>query len=164
MNILDSKVIITQFENEIYMDDVSNIKLTNFQLPEKSKPYFQCMIGLDMIRIRDNKFYGHKTATFGIRASEGLKSIEIFEPAQESIFAVKNDHEKQAASELIKYILTESASFKQKIEIIIEQIKQKNIVTEADLNDAKAHLDLLKKLSKVQPDEINFALNQKISA
>lgn len=63
MNLLESKVIQTKSEKEIFIDDSSNIELSGFQYPFKNSPYYEMMVGLELMRIRNNEFYGVKKAT-----------------------------------------------------------------------------------------------------
>lgn len=121
MNMLDSKVIQSKFETEIYIDDSTNIELSHFHAPMKNDPYYECMVGLKFIRIRENKIQRNKISYFGIRMTENRQSIIIVEPELQSIFATKNQPEKDATVELIEYLLTESPAFKQMTASMVKQ-------------------------------------------
>jgi hypothetical protein len=164
VNLLESKVIQTKLEKEIFIDESSNIELSSFHYPEKNFPFYEFMVGLDLIRIRNNEFYGTKKSYFGIRITEDLQSIIVFEPDQQSIFAVKNRQEKEAATELINYLLTESPNFKQLVMIMTNNHKQANVVCEKEINESKAKLALLQRLLKVRYDDVKFAIQKKIIA
>ncbi|PLT33106.1 hypothetical protein [Bacillus sp. V5-8f] len=154
MNLLDSKVIHTKFETEIFIDESESIELRSVHFPKKDLRYYECMIGLDLIRIRDNKFYGWEKNYFGIRITSDMQSIAIFEPHQQSIFAVKNEQETQGTKELVDYVLTESHTFKKMITKRIEQLRQTNVVTEDDIKEVRGRLELLEKLRDIRHEDI----------
>lgn len=53
--------------------------------------------------------------------TENRQSIIIVEPELQSIFATKNQPEKDATVELIEYLLTESPAFKQMTASMVKQ-------------------------------------------
>ncbi|MFB5197642.1 hypothetical protein ACE198_22495 [Neobacillus sp. KR4-4] len=105
MTMLESKVIQTRFEKEIFIEEKSNIEINMFRTFDKNHPFYEFMLGLDLIRIRDNEYYGNKTSYVTIRISDDLQSFFVIEPDVQSIFAIKNKQEKEAAIELIHYLL-----------------------------------------------------------
>lgn len=162
MNILESKVIQTKLEKEIFIDQSSNIELKGFQYPQKDFPFYQVLVGLELIRLRENDFYGTKQAYFGIKITEDLQSsLIIFEPEQQSIFAVKNEQEKQAVTELIDYLLIESPVFKQLVTTMIDNLKNANVISEREIRDIKAKLDLLDRLLTIDYEDLKFAIQKK---
>lgn len=147
MNLLEAKVIQTILEKEIFIDQESNIGLNKFHYPDKNTPYFEFLISLIMGRIRNKQFYGTEKVYFGVKMTEDLKSIIVFDPVKESIFAARKEQDKIPVTELINYVFTESPNFKQLL---------KNIINEKET--PKVKLTLLEKLSNVQLTDIKFEI------
>lgn len=158
MNLLESKVIQTQFESEIYVDNDSHINIKDIRLPEGNTEVYQLLIGIEFIRLRDDQYYGTKTGFFGVSLSKDLQTVSIFEPEYQSIFSVKNSAEKEATLELIEYILTVSPSFKEKLSAFKQQLKETDVICEKDIDEIKEKLTILERLNHVAPEEINIGL------
>ena len=164
MNLIDSKVIQTELEQEIFIDQSSNIELTNFRYPDKNFPFYEVMISISMLRIRNNEYYGTKKEVFGIRVSQDLESIFVFETEKQNIFALKNVWERQAAIELIEYILTKSTHFNQLVTTRIDYLKQANLVTSNEIKETKGKLELLERLLTIHSEDITFPSQKRITA
>lgn len=160
MNLLESKVIETEFEKEIFIDKISNINLRVSLYPERNFPFFELIVGLEFIRIRDNEFYGYNDNYFRLRITEDLESFFVFETDQQSIFGIKNGQEKEATIELIHYILTESTNFKKLINTMIKNLKLANVVCEEEIKETKAKLMVLEKLLKIHFEDVKFLINK----
>jgi hypothetical protein len=158
MNMLESKVIQTRFEKEIFIEEKSNININGFRSLDKNTPFNEFMIGLDLIRIRDNEYYGTKKSYVSIRISEDLQSIFVLEPDVQSIFAIKNKQEKEAAIELIRYVLVDSQTFKQVVSEMISNLKKENVVNGYEVKEAKAKLAVLERLLNVIDEDIKFTI------
>jgi hypothetical protein len=155
VHLLEAKVIQTKLEKEIFIDQVSNIELDKFHYPDKNTPYFEFLVGLILGRIRDKEFYGIEKVYFGIKMTEDLQSIIVFDPDKESIFAARNEQEKIVVTELINYVLTESPNFKQVL---------KNIINETETQKVKVKRILLEQLLNLQLSDIKFEIQKKITA
>jgi hypothetical protein len=158
MNLLESKVIQTRFEKEIFIEEKANITLNGFLSLDKNTPFYEFMIGLDLMRIRDNEFYGSKKSYVSIRISEDLQSLFVVEPDFQSIFAIKDTQEKEAAIELIQYLLVHSQTFKQVVSEMIGNLQKENVVNGFEVKEAKAKLAVLKRLLNVRDEDINFMI------
>ncbi|WP_026695603.1 hypothetical protein [Peribacillus kribbensis] len=158
MLLVESKVLQTQFESEIYMDEESNIILSNIELPEDGFSDYKLNAGVKLTRIRDNEYYGTETSYFGLSISYDLDRISIFNPEEQSIFSIKNEEEIAAALELVRYILIESPAFKQKVESEIEELRKTNVVSAKDIFEVKEKLTVLEKLGKIQQGSLNTEL------
>ncbi|NHM32493.1 hypothetical protein [Neobacillus terrae] len=158
MNLLESKVIQTEFESEIFIDTVSNIKILDIKLPDSVSHEYKLLIGLDFIRLRDNKNYGTKTGCFGLKIDRDLRTVSLYEPENQSIFAVKNTKEKAAALELIEYILTASPSFKESKFNFINQLKKKDVTCEKEIREVKEKMTLLEQLDHILHGQITADL------
>jgi predicted nucleic acid-binding protein len=155
---LESKVIQTRFEKEIFIEEKSNIKINGFRSLDKNTPFYEFMIGLDLIRIRDHEYYGTKKSYVNIRISEDLQSLFVIEPDVQSIFAIKNKLEKEAAIELVQYLLVDSQIFKQVVSEMISNLKKENFVNGFEVKDAKAKLAVLERLLNVSDEDIHFTI------
>ncbi|MEH7415556.1 hypothetical protein V7266_09780 [Neobacillus drentensis] len=164
MNLLDSKVIQTELEKEIFIDQSSNIELSHFRSPDKNFPFYEALVSIGMMRIRSNDYYGTKNEVFGIRVSEDLQSIFVFETEKQNIFAIKNEEERQAAIELIEYLLTNSANFNQLVTTMIDHLKQTNVVCTREIKETKGKLELLERLITIRPEDITFPSPKRITA
>ncbi|MFJ5758921.1 hypothetical protein ACIQAA_07190 [Neobacillus sp. NPDC093182] len=158
MNMLESKVIQTRFEKEIFIEEKSNININGFRSLDKNTPFIEFMIGLDLIRIRDNEYYGTKKNYVSIRISEDLQSLFVLEPDVQSIFAIKNKQEKEAAIELIHYLLVDSQTFKQVVSEMIGNLKKENVVNVFEVKEVKAKLAVLERLLNVSDEDIKFTI------
>ena len=72
MNLLESKVIQTRLEKEIFIDQSSSIEIKIFQFLEKDLAYYEFMVGLEFLRIRENEYYGAEKKYFGIRFTDHM--------------------------------------------------------------------------------------------
>lgn len=158
MNMLESKVIQTRFEKEIFIEEKSNINIKEFHLLDKNAPFYEFMIGLDLIRIRDNEYYGNKTSYVIIRVSEDLQSLFVLEPDLQSIFAIKNKQEIEAAIELIHYLLVDSQTFKQVVSEMISTLKRENLINGFEVKEANVKLAVLERLLNVSNEDIEFMI------
>ncbi|WHZ03793.1 hypothetical protein QNH48_03750 [Neobacillus sp. YX16] len=158
MNMLESKVIQTRFEKEIFIEEKSNISISEFRFLDKNAPFYEFMIGLDLIRIRDNEYYGNKTSYVIIRVSEDLQSLFVLEPDLQSIFAIKNKQEIEAAIELIHYLLVDSQTFKQVVSEMISTLKRKNLINGFEVKEANVKLAVLERLLNVSNEDIEFMI------
>jgi hypothetical protein len=156
MNLLESKVIQTKFEKEIFIDQISNIEISNVNYQGENASYYELMVGLEFLRIRNNDFYGTTKSYFGIRIEKDIQDIIVFEPKQQSIFAVKNENEKDAAIELIEYLLTASPHFKQLVGDMINDFQQDDVICEKDIKELKSKIVVLEQILNISYDDLKF--------
>lgn len=155
---LESKVIQTRFEKEIFIAEKSNIEINMFRTLDKNNPFYEFMVGLDLIRIRDNEYYGNKTSYVTIRISDDLQSLFVIEPDVQSIFAIKNKQEKEAAIELIHYLLIDSQTFKEVVSDMIRNLKSDNVVNVYEVKEATTKLAVLERLLNIRNEDIEFMI------
>ncbi|MEH7011399.1 hypothetical protein V7087_11340 [Neobacillus niacini] len=158
MNMLDSKVIQTRFEKEIFIEEKSNINISGFRTIDKNTPFYEFMISLDLIRIRDHEYYGTKKSYVSVRISEDLQSLFVLEPDVQSIFAIKNKQEKEATIELIHYLLLDSQTFKQVVSDMIGNLRKVNVVSSLEIKELKAKLAVLERLLNVSEEDVKFTI------
>jgi hypothetical protein len=161
VNLVESKVIQTKLETEIFIDQSSNIEISNIYYPENNYPFFEFLVGVEFIRIRNNEFYGTKKSYFGVKITEDFKSVFVFEPSHQSIFALKSEEEIEAVKELIHYLINESPNFKQLLLSMVNDIKKANIVCSKEITELQAELELLENLIKSRYEDIKFVTIQK---
>jgi hypothetical protein len=161
VNLLESKVIQTKHEKEIFIDQSSSIEIKIFQFLEKDLPYYEFMVGLEFLRIRENEYYGTEKKYFGIRFRDDRQSLIVFEPDKHSIFATKNEQEKKAATELIMYVLTKSSIFKELVSTMVNNLQQENIVCEKEGIEVDAKQAKLEKLLNVHNEDVKFHIEMK---
>ncbi|MDQ0971342.1 hypothetical protein QFZ31_001220 [Neobacillus niacini] len=161
MNLLESKVILTKSEKEIFIDQSSSIELKAFQFLEKGLPYYEFMVGLEFLRIRENEYYGTEKRYFGISFKDNMQTLIVFEPDKHSIFATKNEKEKQAVTELITYVLTQSSIFKDMVSTMVNTLQHENVVCEKEDNEVDAKQVQLKKLLNVNIENVKFQIEMK---
>ncbi|WEG10951.1 hypothetical protein PU629_12265 [Pullulanibacillus sp. KACC 23026] len=145
MNLLDAKVIQTELEKEIFIDLPENLELKRFQYHGENRPHFEILVGVIMGRVRNWQFYGKEKVYFGLRATDDLQALSIFDPGNESIFAARYGKEEDTVIEFIDYILMESPAFKHLLENVISKAEAPNKVKM-----------LLEKLLNLQPGDIQF--------
>ena len=155
---LESKVIQTRFEKEIFIEEKSNIEIIEFRTINKNIPFNEFMVGLNLLRIRDNEYYGIKKSYVTIKISEDLQSLFVIEPDVQSIFAIKNKQEKEAAIELIHYLLVDSQAFKQVVSEMISNLKRENVVNLFEVKETNAKLAVLERLLNVSNEDIKFMI------
>ncbi|MFD0829456.1 hypothetical protein ACT8ZR_28170 [Neobacillus sp. M.A.Huq-85] len=161
MNLLESKVIQTRLEKEIFIDQSSNIELKIFQFLENDLLFYEFMVGLEFLRIRENEYYGTEKRYFGIRFTADMQTLIVFEPDKHSIFAARNEKEKQAVTELIIYLLTKSPIFKQLVTTMVNNLQHENVVCEKENKEVDAKQVLLEQFLNVHIQNVKFQLKQK---
>lgn len=161
MNLLEAKVIQTRLEKEIFIDQSPNIEIKIFQFLEKDVPYYEFMVGLEFLRIRGNEYYGAEKKYFGLRFTDKMQSLIVFEPDKHSIYAIKNEQEKKAVTELIMYVLTKSSIFKEMLSTMVNKLQHENVVCEKEDNEVDAKQVQLEKLLNVQSENVKFHIDMK---
>ncbi|WP_043930325.1 hypothetical protein [Bacillus sp. EB01] len=157
MKLLESKVIETEFEKEIYVDKASNIEIAKINFDETTSNY-ELMVGLQFLRIRNNDFYGTIKGYFGLKIMGDSETITLNEPYQQSIFAVKTPEEKDAVLELIDYLLTSSPYFKQLVMDEINNLKQMDFVCEKEILELRTKIKFLEKFLKISYSDLKIDL------
>jgi hypothetical protein len=74
------------------------------------------------------------------------------------VFAIKNKQEKEAAIELVQYLLVDSQTFKQVVSEMISNLKKENVVNRFEVKEAKAKLAVLERLLNVSDEDIHFTI------
>ncbi|MED1205939.1 hypothetical protein [Heyndrickxia acidicola] len=141
MNLFDAKIITTQFGVEIYVDEIKHIQVTDVHLSSPDQPYHECLVGVEYTLLRDKEFYGNRMNYFWIRMTEDFSSLTLVEPETQSLFAVKNDEERQATKMLIEDWLIKTDAFKDSINQLMNDYKnQKDSVVLTQFLEHLLHL------------------------
>ena len=96
MNVLDAKIIPTARGLEIYLDVEKSIKIKDIHIPTMNSPFYEIQFGIEYFLLREKKYYDSEMNYFSIRMNHDFSLITFKEPETESLFAVKNEDEKEA--------------------------------------------------------------------
>ncbi|MCD7035031.1 hypothetical protein LRR81_12310 [Metabacillus sp. GX 13764] len=163
MSIIDSKIIETQYGQELYMDQSVKVEADMLQQPEESRPFYGLRIGVEYFLLRDKHFTIEKNY-FWILMDQGLKMVSLAETDTESLFAVKSEQERSDTKQLIGDWLIKTDAYKQAILRLIEQYKSENVATEAEIRKIMQANQFLEKLMMLKPENIEQAEVEKEDA
>ncbi|WP_424475460.1 hypothetical protein [Oceanobacillus kimchii] len=79
MNVLDAKIINTQYGLETYLDMVKNIEVKELHSPSDNEPFYEIVLGIEYFLLRDGKYYDSERNYFRIQMSEDFNSITLRE-------------------------------------------------------------------------------------
>lgn len=151
MSLLDAKVIQTQLEKEIFIDEPTYFGFLNFQFHDNPIPKIEFLVKLNLGRVREYKFYGIEDVYFGISVVQNEPTIQVFSTEQRSLFAAKNEQEKDAAAELIQYLFTKSSKFKP---VLMQFLDEQNTLLG---NPAS---ELVEKLRNIKLNDLKFKIRE----
>ncbi|MCK1993123.1 hypothetical protein GW626_04440 [Peribacillus muralis] len=161
MNTLDAKVIETRYGLEMYSDLIENIEVKEILSPTTDNRFYEIILGIKYFLLAEKKYYTNQKHYFGFRMSDDYNLIMLIEPETESLFAVKNEIERQATKELIANWLTKTEAFKQVVNEMIEKQKGREVQTEQDIEEVLGIIKFLEKLPLVKPEDIEQASIEK---
>lgn len=87
-----------------------------------------------------------------------FSSITLRETKTKSLFAVKNEYERDATKELVGEWLIKTNAFKEVINELIQKKKMENVQTEEDIQIVLGTTRFLEKLLKIKTEEILSAV------
>ncbi|MDW4509522.1 hypothetical protein R7236_14050 [Priestia megaterium] len=123
MNVMDAKIISTQYGLETYLDVVKSVDVRGLHYPTETEPFFEITVGIEYFLLKEERYYDSRKNFFRIRMNSDFGSVTLVETKMESLFAVKNAGEKDATKELIGEWLIKTQAFKQVINELIVQKK-----------------------------------------
>jgi hypothetical protein len=153
MNLLDAKTINTQYWLEIYVDHLDHVEVTDLHLPTEESPNFDMKIGLTFYRLRDNN-YCKDINYFWLRVDSNRNSVQLLEPVMQSLFAIKDEEEREATQELIAEWLIYTNMFKHSISELINQKKAENVTTKVENRQKSYEIELLEKALELKTEDI----------
>jgi len=154
MNVLDAKIINTQYGLEMYLDQDNHIKIEDFHIPTEENPYFDLKIGIEFYCLRKQHHYELDTNYFWLRINLEENAIQLLEPPMQSIFAVKDEKERKATQELIGEWLINTHMFKHSIRELIQQKKQENVTCEEEIRQILRTVNLLEQILELKSENI----------
>ncbi|WP_338452306.1 hypothetical protein R4Z09_10720 [Niallia oryzisoli] len=163
MNVLDAKTINTQNSLEIYVDRMNHVMVTDLHIPTEENPYFDLKIGIKYYRLRNQNYYDSDINYFWLRIDLEKNSVFLLEPDTQSLFAIKDEEEREATQELIGEWLINTLMFKHSIREIINQKKAENITSEVEIRPILRTIELLEKTLELSTEDILKATVEKAS-
>lgn len=151
MNVLDAKMINTQYGIETYLDLLKNVEVKDIQYVTETASYYEITIGVEYFRLRNENYYNSEKRYFKIRMNSDLNAITIIETKRESLFGVKNEFERSATMELIGEWLIKSNAFRKVLNDLIADKKMENVKTEENIIGT---IRFLEKLLEISTEDI----------
>ncbi|CAH0346676.1 hypothetical protein [Bacillus sp. CECT 9360] len=158
MNVMDAKIINTQYGLETYLDIVENIDVKELHYPTEIDHFYEIMLGVEYFLLREEKYYDSEKNYFRIRMNSDFSSITLKETKTESLFAIKNEFERIATKELVGEWLIKTTAFKQVIDGLILQKKMENVQTDEDIQKVLGTIRFLEKLLEIKTEDVLSAV------
>ncbi|AYE53364.1 hypothetical protein ABEP42_29430 [Priestia megaterium] len=158
MNVMDAKIISTQYGLETYLDIVKSVDVRGLHYPTETEPFFEITVGIEYFLLKEERYYDSRKNYFRIRMDSDFGSVTLVETKMESLFAVKNVGEKDATKELIGEWLIKTQAFKQVINELIAQKKMEDVQTEGDIQVVLGTIRFLEKLLEIEAEDIVRAI------
>lgn len=157
LNLLDAKVIDTQYGLEAYLDRVNTIEVITIRTSNENSSFYEIKLGVYYFLLKERNFEYRKNY-FWIRLNKYNSSITLIESETESIFAVKNKFEREATKDLIGTWLIKTNTFYQAITQQVQNLKkEQNIQTEEDIKKLCDTIKSLEKLLQIKTEDIQNA-------
>ncbi|MGW9018591.1 hypothetical protein, partial [Priestia megaterium] len=152
MELLDAQVINTQYGLEIYVDNIDNVKVKALYAPDLDNEPYEIMIGVKYFLLRD-RYYETKENYFWININND-NVVMLKESNTESLFAVKNESEREATKDLIGKWLIKTNTFKHAVIDSIEEQKKENIQSEIDITQVTNRINFLERVLQIKTEDI----------
>lgn len=157
MNLLDAKLIETQYGLEAYIDKRNNVEITTIYTSARDTSLCEIKLGISYFLLRDRNFEDKKNY-FWIKWNEHTDLITLIESNIESLFAVKNEAEREATKNLIGMWLIKTDAFNYAVTQKIQNLKEDvNIQTEDDIKKRSNAIKFLKKSLQLEVEDIQNA-------
>jgi hypothetical protein len=154
MQLLDAKIILTQYGNETYVNKENTVEIKELQTPKEHSPFYRILIGIEYLLLKEGKYYDSQKNYFWLVMDEDFRSLVIEETETENIFALKSEEERQATQELIGKWLIHTDVFKNEVQNNIDKMKNENVVTVDDIYHAMKSIKFLEKLLELKTEDI----------
>jgi len=102
--------------NSVKVSDIITIEID---------PYYEIILGIEYFLLREEKYYDSQKNYFRIRMNSEFSSITLRETKTKSLFAVKNEYERDPTMELVGEWLIKTNAFKEVINELIQKRKWK---------------------------------------
>jgi hypothetical protein len=156
MSVLDAKVIHTKYGMETYLDQVKTIEINGVQLPTTNSPFYELKLGIEYLLLGEGKYYDSRRNYFSIQMSEDHQVISLKEPDTESLFALKNDGEREATKELVGEWLFKTNAFKQAVSSLMNKLQVDHAGSTEDNRETIKFLEDLRMIDPVMITQASF--------
>lgn len=154
MNVIDAKIISTQYGLETYLDVVKSVDIRDLHYPTETELFYEITVGIEYFLLKEERYYDSRKNYFRIRMDSDFGSVTLVETKTESLFAVKNEGERDTTKELVGEWLIKTHAFKQVINELIDQKKMENVQTEGDIQVVLGTIRFLEKLLEIKTEDI----------
>lgn len=154
MNVMDAKIISTQYGLETYLDVVKSVDVRDLHYPTETELFYEITVGIEYFLLKEERYYDSRKNYFRIRMDSDLSSVTLVETKTESLFAVKNEGERDTTKELVGEWLIKTDAFKHVINELIVQKKMENVQTEGDIQVVLGTIRFLEKLLEIKTEDI----------
>ncbi|WP_419888342.1 hypothetical protein ACN6MT_23730 [Neobacillus niacini] len=154
MNVMDAKIISTQYGLETYLDVVNSVDVRDLHYPTETRLFYEITVGIEYFILKEERYYDSRKNYFRIRMDSDFGFITLVETKTESIFAVKNEGKRDTTKELVGKWLIKTDAFKQVINELIVQKKMENVKTEGDIQVVLGTIRFLEKLLEIKTEDI----------
>ncbi|RLL46571.1 hypothetical protein D8M04_05020 [Oceanobacillus piezotolerans] len=115
MSMVDAKVINTRYGLEMYCDKDSSVVINEVHSPTDKNPYYEVLIGVEFLVMKNQKDMYPMKNFFWISMSEDFQTVKIKETEMGNLFALKDSEERKATKEMVAQWLFKTESFKKAI-------------------------------------------------
>ncbi|MGG0792251.1 hypothetical protein [Peribacillus simplex] len=154
MNVMDAKIISTQYGLETYLDVVKSVDVRELHYPTETEPFFEITVGIEYFLLKEERYYDSRKNYFRIRMDSDFGYVTLVETKTESLFAVKNAVEIDATKKLVGEWLINTQAFKQVINELIVQKKMEDVQTDGDIQAVLETIRFLEKLLEIEAEDI----------
>ncbi|WHZ03513.1 hypothetical protein QNH48_02155 [Neobacillus sp. YX16] len=154
MNVMDAKIISTQYGLETYLDVIKSVNVRELHYPTETEPFFEITVGIEYFLLKEERYYDSRKNYFRIRMDSDFGSVTLVETKTESLFAVKNAGEKDATKKLVGEWRIKTQALKQVINELIVQKKMEDVQTEGDIQAVLGTIRFLEKLLEIEAEDI----------
>ncbi|WP_417899859.1 hypothetical protein ABN702_06140 [Bacillus haimaensis] len=154
MNVMDAKIISTQYGLETYLDVVKSVDVRDLHYPTETALFYEITVGIEYFLLKKERYYDSRKNYFRIRMDSDFSSVTLVETKMESLFAVKNEAERDTTKELVGEWLLKTDAFRQVINELIDQKKIENVQTEGDIQVVLGTIRFLEKLLEIKTEDI----------
>lgn len=154
MNVMDAKIISTQYGLETYLDVLKGVDVRDLHYPTETELFYEITVGIEYFLLKEGSYYDSRKNYFRIRMDSDFSSVTLVETKTESLFAVKNEGERDTTKELVGEWLIKTHAFKQVINELIVQKRMENVQTEEDIQVVLGTIRFLEKLLEIKTEDI----------
>ncbi|MFE7083664.1 hypothetical protein [Priestia megaterium] len=149
MDLLNTKAIKTTHGFELYVDLIKNINIKELSIPTVTNPFYEVKFEIDYLLLEEHKYYDHQQNYFWIVMDENLSSITLKESEMQSLFAVKNEEEREATQRLLGEWFIKTNAYREVINQYLNELEEHYMKEEENQYTKKA-ITFLKELLEIK--------------